>query len=226
MNNISLIIIIYYFIFFQYTQHSLQENIFTKILENNKNENLIFSPLTIYQILNIISKRAIENTQTQEEILKVLFQCNHIDNSNNILDKLNNNFIQILLYLYKENNETYLFINNSELNKAQNVEKDDINKNYDYSCKGDYNLMINNINNLFVNKFYKVSDEFVKIYQNYNTSISELLDANKINDIFYKQTQGKLNKIIDNNCIDFILIFLDINNFCLLFKKFNKFILF
>ena len=205
MNNISFIIILYYFIFFQYTQQSLHENIFTKILENNENENIMFSPLAIYQILNIVSNGAVGNRQTQKEILKILFPYHNIYENNNILDKLNNNFIQILSYLYRKNNETYLYINNSKY-KVQNVEKDDINKNNDSSCEVDYNLITNNINNLFVNKYYKVSDDFIKICKNYNTSSSERLNANKINDFFYKQAQGKLNKIIDNNFNDFILI--------------------
>ena len=79
-----------------------EDIILKKILEkNDKKKNIMISPFSIYQVLSNLANGAID--ETQKEILQIIFPENEIEDNNSILTQLNNNFINILNDLSKEN---------------------------------------------------------------------------------------------------------------------------
>ena len=167
-----------------------QDNLFTKIYEKNKDKNIMISPLGLYQIMGILANGAVGKTQT--EILETLFPNQKVISNYNILSKINNNLSQILALLSLESNIQ---------------QKNDIDKYFD--CKGDCNLIFNNVNGLFVKKGYQLTDEFLSFCETYNISFSELIDAKQINHFCDVNTNGKIKEIIDKIDNNIILILIN-----------------
>ena len=150
----------------------------------------MISPFGLYQVLSLLANGAVGKTQT--EILQTLFPYQKVTNNYDILNKINNNLSQILTLLSSE----------SKITKKNEIDND-------FYCKGDCNLIFNNVNGLFAKKGITISDEFSSICQTYNISISELIDAKQINDFCDVNTNGKIKKIIDKIEEDIILILIN-----------------
>ena len=56
---------------------TFQDNLFTKIIENNEGKNIMISPFSIYQVLSLLSNGA--KGDTQKEILKTLYPDKEIN---------------------------------------------------------------------------------------------------------------------------------------------------
>lgn len=188
MTSNIFIIILLSFIFI--STSSFQENLFKLILESNEDKNVMISPFGIYQVLTILANGAVG--QTQNEILETLFTNEKITNNLDILNKINNNIIKILSYLYSESN----------ISPSNYLDE------FSY-CKGDCNLIFNNVNGLFVRKEYKITDDFSSICEDFNISVSELIDADQINHFCDVHTNGKIKRIIDFLDDNIILILIN-----------------
>ena len=132
---------------------SYQDNLFSKIIEKNKGENIMISPLSLYQILSLLSNGALG--ETQKEILKVLFPDKEID-----INKINTNVNEIISTIESENT-----------------------KNSNYKCfEGeDCQIHFNDVNAIFKKKDIELTDQFQQICHDYNTSFSDLINAEQIN---------------------------------------------
>ena len=77
---------------------SFQDNLFKKIIENNKGKNIMISPFSIYQVLSLLSNGA--KGDTQKEILKALYPDKTINE--NLLNQINSNIEQIISNIESE----------------------------------------------------------------------------------------------------------------------------
>ena len=165
---------------------SFQDNIFQKLIENKKGENIMISPLSLYQALSLLANGA--SGETQKEILKVLYPEQNIDN--NILNLLNSNIEQIFSIIESENSEK-----NNEMMYLEGGE--------------DSKIKFNNVNGIFSKKGVELTNQFTQICENYNTSFFELISAEQVNNFCSENTNGKINHII--NDIDENLVLMLIN---------------
>ena len=101
--HLFFVIISSLFIYINLKEPTFQEKLFLKICEENKDNNIMISPFSIYQVLAILSNGAGE--EEQKEILEILVSKEEIDNDNEILDKINKNFEKIFSSLSDLNNE-------------------------------------------------------------------------------------------------------------------------
>ena len=170
MKFISLFYILSAFIYISSIEPGFQEKLFSNIYEEKKENNIMISPLSIYQVLSILSNGA--GGATQKEILEVIDSKEVNNNINELLDKINNNFENIT-----SNLETLNTTNTNNQNKR---------------------LIFNNANGFFVNKNCKIKESFKSIINKYNAYIDKLINASQINDFCKKSTNGKIPKIIDN----------------------------
>lgn len=90
-------------IFINSKEPTFQEKLFLNIYEDNRENNIMISPLGLYQVLSILSNGA--NGETQKEILEVITSKEEVKNNNEILDNINNNFKNILSNLSILNTE-------------------------------------------------------------------------------------------------------------------------
>ena len=208
-----------------YVGSLFQDIILKKILEkNDKKKNIMISPFSIYQVLSILANGAID--ETQKEILQIIFPENEIEDNNSILTQLNNNFINILNDLSKENviQPSTTTINKEEVIAGKKVLNEHLirnqNKDINKSCN---DLIFNNVNGLFISKQFSILNEFVLACENYNISIKELINAEQINDFCYKNTNGKIPTIIDSISPQTVFILVNAiyfkGNWSLPFKK-------
>ena len=151
---------------------AFQDNVFKKILEKNEGENIMFSPLSIYQILSLLSNGAKENTQ--KEILKILFP--NEEPNEDLINRINSNMKQIISNIESENIQT----NNYCLEGAEN-------------CK----IIFKDVNGIFIKKGVELTNQFTEKCENYNASYFELINAEQINNYCSENTNGKINKVID-----------------------------
>ena len=151
---------------------SFQDKLFRKILENNKTENILISPFSIYQILSLLSNGA--TAETQKEIFQTIYPNKEINK--NLLNDLNSNI-----------NETIsnIILENSIKTSCHSKDKD--------KCR----IHFNNINGIFYKKGIKLNEEFTKICHNYITLYYEMVDANQINKFYKEHTNGKIDNIFD-----------------------------
>ena len=149
-----------------------QDNVFKKILEKNEGKNIMFSPLSIYQILSLLSNGAKENTQ--KEILKILFP--NEEPNEDLINKINSNMKQIISNIESENIQT----NNYCFEGAEN-------------CK----IIFKDVNGIFIKKGVELTNQFTEKCENYNASYFELINAEQINNYCSENTNGKINKVID-----------------------------
>ena len=121
---------------------SFQDKLFKKILENNKTENILISPFSIYQVLSLLSNGA--TAETQKEIFQTIYPNKEINK--NLLNDLNSNI-----------NETIsnIILENSIKTSCHSEDKD--------KCR----IHFNNINGIFYKKGIKLNEEFTKICHNY-----------------------------------------------------------
>ena len=145
---------------------SFQENLFKTILQEQKGNNILISPMSIYEILTLTSNGITE--ETLEEMIKVLVPHKEIDNS--ILNTLNLNLIDIIdkITPKEESNNNSLQINFPSLNNNQ--------------CKADCEVTFENANGIFVKKGYSILNEFSLICNNYKAESSELENVAQVND--------------------------------------------
>ena len=148
---------------------SYQDNLFRKIAEKNEGQNIMFSPLSLYQFLSLLSNGA--SGDTQKEILKVLFPEKEMD-----INKINENVNDIISTIESENE-----------------------KNSNSIClEGDCQIHFNDVNGIFTRKGVELTDQFKTICDNYNTSFYELISAEQVNNFCSENTNGKIDHILDN----------------------------
>ena len=192
MNFKIVIFTIFFFILIQYSQQSFQDDLLTNILQYNENSNIMISPLGIYQILSILANGA--DGETQKEILDILYPNEKKENLI-VLDEINNNIIEILSNLSKGTNFTT--INNNNLKENKNLKLNDITNNLTHYNKDNINFLFDNINNIFINNKYKVTNKFSLLCKNYNIYIHKLIDLNQINNFCSNNTIENINSIIE-----------------------------
>ena len=78
---------------------SFQDNLLRKVMEEKEGENIMISPLSIYQVLGLLSNGASGNTKN--EILQVLFPEKEIND--NLLNTINSNINQMIQNIESEN---------------------------------------------------------------------------------------------------------------------------
>ena len=166
---------------------SFQDNIFQKLIENKKGENIMISPLSLYQALSLLANGA--SGETQKEILKVLYPEQNIDN--NILNLLNSNIEQIFSIIESENSEK-----NNEMMYLEGGE--------------DSKIKFNNVNGIFSKKGVELTNQFTQICENYNTSFFELISAEQVNNFCSENTNGKINHIINEINEDLVLMLINV----------------
>ena len=172
---------------------SFQDNFFQKVIESKKGENIMVSPLSLYQILSLLANGA--SGETQKEILNMLYPDQIIDN--NALNILNSNIEQIISIIDSEN---------SKKNNDNNNDNDII---YLEEEDGDAKIKFNNVNGIFSKKGVELTNQFTQICKNYNTSFFELISAEQVNNFCSENTNGKIDRIVDE--IDGNLVLLLIN---------------
>jgi serine protease inhibitor len=163
MNSIFIILISIHISLIKSDVLSFQENLFKTILQEEKGNNILISPMSIYEILTLTSNGAAE--ETLEEMLKVLDPYKDIDNS--ILNTLNLNLIDIIdkITPKEESNNNSLQIDTSFLD----------------GCKGDCEVTFENANGIFVKKGYSILNEFSLICNNYKAESLELENVAQVN---------------------------------------------
>ena len=124
-------------------------------------------------------------------ILKMLYPDQIIDN--NSLNILNSNIEQIFSIIDSDNSKR-----NNDMMPLEEYEE------YE-----DAEIIFNNVNGIFSKKGVELTNQFSQICENYNTSFFELISAEQVNNFCSENTNGKINKII--NEIDDNLVLLLIN---------------
>ena len=171
-------IIVFFIFLIKNNSLSFQDNLLNKIIENKKEKNIMVSPLSIYQVLGLISNGASGNTL--KEILQVLFPGQQV--TDNFVEKINTNIKEIISHLESEK----VIDSNSRLNL--NCEGED---------KENCVIKFYDVNGIFIKRGYKLKEDFTNICKNYNTSFFELIDAKQINDFCSENTNGKIEKVIE-----------------------------
>ena len=161
--------IIIFLLLIQSHSLSFQDNLLRKVIEEKEGENIMISPLSIYQLLGLLSNGASGNTR--KEILQVLFPNKEIND--NILNDLNSKVKQMILNLESEN-----IIESSPSEEERKI-------------------IFTDVNGIFTKKGIELTKQFTQICQNYNTSFFELINAEQINNFCSENTNGKINNIID-----------------------------
>ena len=100
MINRTFLLIIFQVFLLQNASSSLQDNLFKEIIDENKGENVIFSPLSLYQVLSLVLNGA--GGKTREEVFKVLFPDNELDEQ--LIKDVNSNIEKIITDIESENN--------------------------------------------------------------------------------------------------------------------------
>ena len=93
IKSIQLFLLIIFQVFLlQNASASFQDNLFKEIIDENKGENVIFSPLSLYQVLSLVLNGA--GGKTREEVFKVLFPDNELDEQ--LIKDVNSNIEKII----------------------------------------------------------------------------------------------------------------------------------
>ena len=160
----SLILILHLYLISQ-SLCAFQEDLFVNIYEKKEDKNIMISPFGLYQVLAILANGAVGETQT--EILQNILSKEEIKNTNNALNKINDNLIHILQSIAKEaEKENKIQENNNNL--LPQIK-------FDGSCEGDCNLIFNDLNSFFIKNSTKIYEEFISVCKNLNTSFFELI---------------------------------------------------
>ena len=100
MINRTFLLIIFQVFLLQNGSASLQDTLFKEIIDENKGENVIFSPLSFYQVLSLVLNGA--GGKTREEVFKVLFPDKDLDEQ--LIKDVNSNIEKIITDIESENN--------------------------------------------------------------------------------------------------------------------------
>ena len=100
MINRTFLLIIFQVFLLQNGSASLQDTLFKEIIDENKGENVIFSPLSLYQVLSLVLNGA--GGKTREEVFKVLFPDKDLDEQ--LIKDVNSNIEKIITDIESENN--------------------------------------------------------------------------------------------------------------------------
>ena len=168
--QIFFLILLFYGLSFQ----TFQDNLFKKIIENNEGKNIMISPFSIYQVLSLLSNGA--KGDTQKEILKVLYPNKEINE--NLLNKINSNINQIISNIESEG-------------------KDDSTNNYCLPGTEGCKITFQDVNGIFTKKGIKLTNEFTGKCKNYNSSYLELISAEQVYNFCSENTNGKIDKVIN-----------------------------
>ena len=175
-----------FLLLFWFSLQSFQDNLFKKIIENNEGKNIMISPFSIYQVLSLLSNGA--KGETQKEILKVLYPNKEINE--NLLNQINSNINQIISNIESESKE------DSTINYClPEIE----------GCK----ITFQDVNGIFTKKGIELTNEFTDKCKAYNISYFELINAEQVNNFCSENTNGKINKIIDEIKPETILILIN-----------------
>jgi serpin B len=96
----TFLLIIFQIFLLQNASASLQDTLFKEIIDKNKGENVIFSPLSLYQVLSLVLNGA--GGETREEVFKVLFPDKDLDEQ--LIKDVNSNIEKIIKDIESENN--------------------------------------------------------------------------------------------------------------------------
>jgi len=100
MINRTFLLIIFQVFLLQNASDSFQDTLFKEIIDKNKGENVIFSPLSFYQVLSLVLNGA--GGKTREETFKVLFPDKDLDEE--LIKDINSNLEKIVKVIESENN--------------------------------------------------------------------------------------------------------------------------
>ena len=100
MINRTFLLIIFQVFLLQNGSASFQDTLFKEIIDENKGENIIFSPLSFYQVLSLVLNGA--GGKTREEVFKVLFPDKDLDEQ--LIKDVNSNIEKIITDIESENN--------------------------------------------------------------------------------------------------------------------------
>ena len=100
MINRTFLLILFQVFLLQNTSASLQDRVFKEIIDENKGKNVIFSPLSFYQVLSLVLNGA--GGKTREENFKVLFPDKDLDEQ--LIKDVNSNIEKIITDIESENN--------------------------------------------------------------------------------------------------------------------------
>jgi len=153
MINRTFLLIILQIFLLQNVSASLQDRVFKEIIDENKGENVIFSPLSFYQVLSLVLNGA--SGKTREEAFKVLFPDKDLNEQ--LIKDVNSNIEKIVTDIESENN---FGAGQGELPMPMVV--------------GDNKVIFNNVNALFYREGISFKDEFKEICTQYNTSYFKL----------------------------------------------------
>ena len=201
--HLFFVIISSLFIYINPKEPTFQEKLFLKICEENKDNNIMISPFSIYQVLAILSNGAGE--EEQKEILEILVSKEEIDNDNEILDKINKNFEKIFSSLSDLNNEQLSTDtlskqegeDNPHNKKIQTIGEIVLHKKTQSEPTYNESLIFDNVNALFLHKSLSVEKTFEPTCEAYKTSIQELINVSQINEFVYNKTRGKIAEVIE-----------------------------
>ena len=201
--HLFFVIISSLFIYINLKEPTFQEKLFLKICEENKDNNIMISPFSIYQVLAILSNGAGE--EEQKEILEILVSKEEIDNDNEILDKINKNFEKIFSSLSDLNNEQLSTDtlskqegeDNPHNKKIQTIGEIVLHKKTQSEPTYNESLIFDNVNALFLHKSLSVEKTFEPTCEAYKTSIQELINVSQINEFVYNKTRGKIAEVIE-----------------------------
>jgi len=100
MINRTFLLILFQVFLLQNAFASLQDRVFKEIIDENKGKNVIFSPLSFYQVLSLVLNGA--GGKTREENFKVLFPDKDLDEQ--LIKDVNSNIEKIITDIESENN--------------------------------------------------------------------------------------------------------------------------
>ena len=191
MINRNFLLIIFQVFLLQNASASFQDNLFKEITDENKGENVIFSPLSLYQVISLVLNGA--SGKTREEIFKVLFPDKDLNEQ--LIKDINSNIEKIVTDLKPEPEDN-----------IGDVKDEFLMAEY-YNT--DNRVAFNNANALFYREGISFKDKFKEVCTQYNTSYLKLESAEQVNNYVSNHTNGKIKNIIDS--IDNITLMMIIN---------------
>ena len=191
MINRNFLLIIFQVFLLQNASASFQDNLFKEIIDEKKGENVMFSPLSLYQVISLVLNGA--SGKTREEIFKVLFPDKDLNEQ--LIKDINSNIEKIVTDLKPEPEDN-----------IGDVKDEFLMAEY-YNT--DNRVTFNNANALFYREGISFKDKFKEVCTQYNTSYLKLESAEQVNNYVSNHTNGKIKNIIDS--IDNIRLFMIIN---------------
>ena len=183
MINRNFLLIIFQVFLLQNASASFQDNLFKEITDENKGENVIFSPLSLYQVISLVLNGG--SGKTREEIFKVLFPDKDLNEQ--LIKDINSNIEKIVTDLKPESEDN---IGDAEDEFQIAEEAEDGNT--------DDRVTFNNVNALFYREGISFKDEFKEICTQYNTSYFKLESVEQVNNYVSEHTNGKIKNMINS----------------------------